>query len=37
MRQSAWQLNPAVTATITVVGGLSSVASLVIGIVNLSK
>lgn len=37
MRQGAWQLNPAVTATITVVGGLSSVASLVIGIVNLSK
>lgn len=37
MRQGAWQLNPAVTATITIVGGLSSVASLVIGIVNLSK
>lgn len=37
MRQGAWQLNPAVSAAITVVGGLSSVASLVIGIVNLSK
>ncbi len=37
MRQGAWQLNPAVTATITIVGGLSSVASLVIGIFNLSK
>lgn len=37
MRQGAWQLNPAVGATITIVGGLSSVASLVIGIVNLSK
>lgn len=37
MRQGAWQLNPAVTAVITVVGGLSSVASLVIGIINLSK
>ncbi len=37
MRQNAWQLNPAVGATITIVGGLSSVASLVIGIVNLTK
>ncbi|MCM1066560.1 MAG: polysaccharide biosynthesis/export family protein [Muribaculaceae bacterium] len=37
MRQGAWQLNPAVNATITIVGGLSSVASLVIGILNLSK
>ncbi|MDE6207089.1 MAG: polysaccharide biosynthesis/export family protein [Muribaculaceae bacterium] len=37
MRQNAWSLNPAVAATITIVGGLSSVASLVIGIVNLSK
>ncbi len=37
MRQSAWQLNPAVSAVITIVGGMSSVASLVIGIVNLSK
>lgn len=37
MRQNAWQLNPAVSATITIVGGLSSVASLIIGIVNLTK
>lgn len=37
MAQSAWQMNPAVAATITVVGGLSSVASLVIGIVNLNN
>lgn len=37
MRQNAWQLNPAVGATITIVGGLSSVASLIIGIVNLTK
>lgn len=37
MRQSAWQLNPAVTAVLTVVGGASSVASLVVGIINLSK
>lgn len=35
--QNAWQMNPAVTATITIVGGLSSVASLVIGIINLNK
>lgn len=37
MRQSAWQMNPAVTATITIVGGMSSLASLVIGIINLSR
>ncbi len=37
MKQGAWQLNPAVGATITIVGGLSSVASLVIGIINLTK
>lgn len=37
MKQNAWQLNSAVGATITVVGGLSSVASLVIGIINLTK
>lgn len=37
LKQSAWQMNPAVTATITVVGGLSSLASLIIGIVNLAK
>lgn len=35
--QSAWEMNPAVRNTITVIGGLSSVASLVIGIINLSK
>lgn len=34
---NAWQLNPAVSATITFVGGISSLASLVIGIVNLTK
>ncbi len=37
MAQNAWQINPAVGATITIVGGLSSVASLVIGIINLNK
>lgn len=37
MRQGAWQMNPAVTATISVVGGMSSLASLIIGIINLSK
>lgn len=37
MRQSAWQMNPAVSATITIVGGMSSLASLVIGIINLSR
>ncbi len=37
MRQSAWQLNPGISATITIVGGMSSLASLVIGIINLSK
>lgn len=34
---SAWQLNPAVGATITIVGGISSIASLIIGIANLAK
>ena len=33
----AWQLNPAVGATITIVGGISSIASFIIGIVNLAK
>lgn len=33
----AWQMNPAVGATITIVGGLSSIASLVVGIMNLTK
>lgn len=37
MAQGAWQMNPAVAATITVIGGLSSVASLVIGIINLNN
>ncbi len=37
MRQGAWQMNPAVSATITIVGGMSSLASLVIGVINLSK
>lgn len=37
MAQNAWQINPAVGATITIVGGLSSIASLVIGIINLNK
>lgn len=36
MRQNAWSLNPAVAATITIIGGMSSVASLVIGIINLT-
>ena len=30
-------MNPAIAATITVVGGMSSLASLVVGIINLSK
>lgn len=33
----AWQLNPAVGATITIVSGISSIASFIIGIVNLAK
>ena len=33
----AWQLNPAVGATITIVGGISAVTSLIIGIANLLK
>lgn len=37
MKSQAWQLNPSVSATITIIGGLSSLASLIIGIVNLSK
>lgn len=37
MQNSAWQINPAVQATISIVGGMSSLASLVVGIVNLSK
>ncbi len=34
---NAWQLSPAVQATLTYIGGLSSLASLVIGIINLTK
>lgn len=37
MAANAWQLNPGVSATITFVGGISSLASLVIGIINLTK
>ncbi len=37
MASNAWQLNPGVSATITFVGGISSLASLIIGIINLSK
>jgi len=37
MANTAWQLSPAVQATLTYIGGLSSLASLVIGIVNLTK
>lgn len=37
MAQGAWQMNPAVTSTITIIGGLSSIAGLIISIVNLSK
>ena len=32
---AAWQLNPAVNATITIVGGISSILALVVGIANL--
>ncbi len=37
LRSTAWSLNPAVTSTITIVGGMSSLASLIIGIINLAK
>lgn len=37
MQQNAWQLNPLVTATFTYVGGLASLLSLVIGIINLAQ
>lgn len=36
MRQNAWQLNSAVGATSAIVGTISSVAALVIGIINLA-
>lgn len=37
LQRSAWQLSPAVSATISIVGGLSSLASLIVGIINLSR
>lgn len=37
MASTAWSLNPGVSATLTYIGGISSLASLVIGIVNLTK
>lgn len=37
MRQNSWQMHQGLTATITVIGGLSSLAGLVIGIINLNK
>lgn len=37
MANSAWQINPGVQAALTYLGGISSLASLVIGIINLTK
>lgn len=37
MASTAWAMNPGVSATLTYIGGISSLASLVIGIVNLTK
>ncbi len=37
MAATAWAMNPGVSATLTYIGGISSLASLVIGIVNLTK
>lgn len=37
MANTAWQLSPAVTTTFTLVGGISSIISLVLTIVNLTK
>lgn len=37
MAQGAWALNPGVAASITFIGGISSLASLIIGIINLTK
>lgn len=37
MRSGSWQLNPAVGATLTIFGGITSVATFVISIVNLTK
>lgn len=37
MQRNAWQMNPYVTAVFTYVGGLASILSLVVGIMNLVK
>lgn len=37
MQKNAWQINPYVTATFTYVGGLASILSLVVGIINLAS
>lgn len=37
MANQAWQMAPGVQSTITIVGGISSLASLVIGVLNLTK
>lgn len=37
LSNQAWQMAPGVQSTITIVGGISSLASLVIGIINLTK
>ena len=37
LRAQAWSLSPGVTSTITIIGGISSLASLVVGVINLTK
>ena len=37
MANQAWAMAPGVQSTITIVGGISSLASLVIGIINLTQ
>lgn len=37
MQRNAWQINPYVTAVFTYVGGLASILSLTVGILNLAK
>lgn len=37
MQKNAWQINPYVTATFTYVGGLASLLSLAVGIINLAS
>lgn len=37
MAQNAWQMNPGVTATFAVIGGLSGIASLIFSILNYNK